>query len=128
MNFSRSNGLRIQAQIESAGGFLTPRFPAPGERGMCGAFAGRGEDDDVRTLDRNRRYALDEFVAVEARHHQIEQHEIDRPVALEFFEADRAILCELDREMHPLQHSLQQYANREIVIDHQDALAGTIDS
>jgi len=90
------------------------------------ALAGGGENDDVRTLNRDGSDALDELVAVEAGHHQVEEHQIDCAVRLQFVEAGCAILRELDREVHPPQNSLQQYADREVIIDDQNPLSRTV--
>src|SRR5207237_7688809 len=93
------------------------------------AFSGGREDDDVRPIsvvllpD-----ALDEFVAVQLRHHQVEQDEIDRPVVrVQPLQAGGAVLRELDVELHPLQNSLKQHADGEIVVDDQDLSSSSVD-
>src|SRR5258707_4365097 len=91
------------------------------------ALAGGGKDDDVRPFHRDGADALDELVAVQARHHQIEEHEIDGAVRLELVEADRAILGELNREVQPPEDSLQQYPDRKVIIDDQNPLSRTIE-
>src|ERR1051325_5675036 len=92
------------------------------------ALAGGGEDDDVRAAVGQHVFdPLDELVAVHARHHQVEQNEVEAAVMAEFVEADLPILGQLDVELHPPQNGLQQDANGEIVIDDEDPSAASID-
>jgi hypothetical protein len=70
---------------------------------------------------------LDEFVAVEFRHHQIEEDQVDFAVSLQFFESDRAILGQVDIELHALEDGLKKNADRQIVVDDEDSAAGSVD-
>jgi len=92
------------------------------------AAAGGGEDDDVRArVGILLADALDELVSVDARHHQVEQDHVDRAVAGELLQAVRAVFGELDVELHPLEHGLQENANRKVVIDDEDSSTGSVE-
>src|SRR5437764_15352027 len=92
------------------------------------AFAGGGEDDDVRTSGRvSFPDALDELVPVQARHHQVEEDEVEAAIDLQFLEADRTILRQLDVEVHSLEDRAQQNTDGEVVIDHQDSSSATVE-
>ena len=92
------------------------------------AFAGGGEDDDVRPMiavvlpD-----LIDEFVPVQARHHEVEEDEIVGRILLQPLEPRRPVFGQLDLELHPFQDGLKQDADRQIVIDDQDPSAGSVE-
>src|SRR5215212_7649531 len=91
------------------------------------AAAGGGEDHDVRPRVVPLPHLVDELVAVEAGHHQIEEDQIDRTVLLQFLESDRTVLREVDLELHPFQDRLQQDANGQVVVDDEDLLATAVE-
>ena len=70
MNVSRSNGLRIELHTALGGILSTPRLPAAVKTTMCGRCVG------ITLAD-----LLDELVAVQARHHQVEEDEVVTGVA-----------------------------------------------
>ena len=51
-----------------------------------------------------------------------------KTVALQFFESRRAIFGQLHLEVHAAKHRLQQHANRQVIVDDEDMLPGTINS
>src|SRR5438034_5821995 len=73
------------------------------------ALSGGGEHDDVRAaaLGHFLSNLLDEFVSVEARHHQVQEDQIERAVPAHFVQSHRAILGQLDVELHSTQNGLQ---------------------
>src|ERR1044071_825112 len=92
------------------------------------ALAGGGEDDDVRPpVGKHVADALDELVAVHARHHQVEEDQVEAAVMAELVEADLAVLGKLDVELHPFQDRLQQDANGEVIVDDEDPSATSVD-
>src|SRR5581483_897167 len=90
------------------------------------SLARGGEDDDVRAFDGRRADPLDEFVSIEARHHQVEQHQIEFAVGLKLLQAGCSIFRELDVEVHAPKNRLQQNADRKVIIDDENVTAGTI--
>jgi len=87
-----------------------------------------GEHDDVRSvLPMTAVDLLDEFVAVQARHHQVEEDEVVPGVVLQNLQPGGAILGERDLEFHPLQYRLQQHANRKVVVNDQDSASGSVE-
>src|SRR6266498_3106655 len=92
------------------------------------ALARGGEDDDVRTAFRHLLGdLLDELVPVEARHHQVEEDQIERAVLVDFLQSDRAILGQLDVEFHPPQNRLQKDADRQVIVDDEDSLSRSVE-
>jgi len=92
------------------------------------ALAGGREDHDVRPVA-GISFAdlLDELVSVEPGHHEIEQDEIEAAVVLQFFETGRAVFRQVDVEFHAPQHGLQQHADRQVIIDDEDATPTAIE-
>src|ERR1051325_227720 len=82
------------------------------------ALARGGENDDVRPLVRHfLGDLLDELVAVETRHHQVEQNQVELAVPVHFVQPDRAVLGQLDVEFHAPQDGLEKDANGQVVVD-----------
>src|SRR2546430_2042618 len=93
------------------------------------AFSSGREDDDmwtsaVRIL---RAYLVDEFVAVDLRHHQIEEDQVDLAVSSQLVEPDRPVLGQVDVESHAFQDSLKKNADGQVVINDEDFAAVSID-
>src|ERR1041385_4235917 len=92
------------------------------------ALARGGENDDVRAAIRQLlRDLLDELVAVETRHHQIEQNQIELAVPVHFVQPDCAVLGQLDVEFHPSQNGLEKDADGQVVVDDQYPLARAVE-
>ena len=92
------------------------------------ALAGGSENDDVRALLRIF-FAdlLDEFVSIEARHHEIEENEVETTILLHLLQSRRPILGELDFELHAAEDGLQEDTNGEVIVDDQNPLARAVD-
>jgi hypothetical protein len=92
------------------------------------ALAGGGKYDNVRAISGVSFADLfDELVPVEARHHQVEKDEVDSSLLLQLLQTSRAILGELDIELHPSEHCLQKDANRQIIVDDEDFPSGAVE-
>src|SRR6185503_265767 len=123
----RSNGRSRMAVIETVGDDLDERVEVEGLEDRIAhrvprdfvhaAFAGGGEDDDVRALAMLPADLLDELVSVQPRHHQVEEDEIVAAVLMQLVETRGAVFGELDLELHSPQHGLQQNANGKVVVD-----------
>jgi hypothetical protein len=84
------------------------------------ALARGSEDHDVRpVVGIALRDLFGELVAVQAAS-SVEQDEVVRVPALQLVESRRAVFRELDVELHPPQHCLQQHANGEVIVDDQN--------
>src|SRR5438045_5646017 len=93
------------------------------------AFSSGCEDDNMRTSAVRilRVYPVDEFVAVDFRHHEVEEDQIDLAVSFQLLEPDRPVLGQLDVESHAFQDSLKKNADGQVVIDDEDFAAVSID-
>src|SRR6185436_6546008 len=92
------------------------------------ALAGGGEDDDVRAVAVLAADLLDELVPVQPRHHQVEEDQIVAAVLTQLVQAGRAVFRELDLELHPPQHGLQQNANGEVVVNDENPASCAVES
>src|SRR5687767_9766040 len=92
------------------------------------ALAGGGEDDDMRAPFRKvLADLLDELVTVEAGHHEVEEDEVESAVVVDLLEAGSSILGQVDIELHPLEHGLQEDANGQVVVDDEDPASSSVD-
>lgn len=91
------------------------------------ALSGGGEDDDVGPGLAESAEVLQELVAVDPRHHQVEQDQVVGTTILKAREPGLSVLGQLDGEIHPRQHRLQQHPNRKIIVNDQNLSAAPVD-
>src|SRR5688500_17084098 len=65
------------------------------------ALPGRREDDDVGTAGgEGAADLLDELIAVQAGHHEVEENEVERTAGLDLIEAGSAVFGQVNVELH----------------------------
>src|SRR6266550_4338263 len=95
---------------------------------LYAAFSRGGEDDDVRAGGRIfGAHFLDELVPVDLGHHEIEEDQIESAVAAQLLQAHRPILGQLDVELHPPEHRLQENADGQVIVDDEYFAARAVD-
>jgi hypothetical protein len=92
------------------------------------ALAGGGEHNDMRAAFwKVLPDLLDEFVAVEPRHHEVEKDEVELAVVLDLLEAGSSIFGQVDVELHALEDGLKEDANGQVVVDDEDPASSSVD-
>ncbi len=83
------------------------------------SLTGGGEHDDMRSLFESKVWqSSQELVAVQSRHHEIQQNQIvDRPFP-QPIDSGLAVFSEAHRESDPSKDRIEQHSYSEIVVDH----------
>ena len=88
----------------------------------------RGEDHHMRSwMNSLVIEQREKLVAVNFRHHQIEENEIELLRAAEFLQSDLAILGQIHGEVHTLEDSLKKDANGHIVVNDENPMTASIE-